>query len=133
MPTIIGTPLPLHVMCKTEREGYVMGVKWHWAIHNQSYCFVITVSRSLGSGSLMFIVFLLQFSMSASPRPSWAWTCCARPSLAWGRQLCLFWLPYNSWSQSLDRYNHIPHCRPGHRFGLFCDALIVSLQVYIHS
>lgn len=30
----------------------------------------------------------LQSNTSASPRPSWAWMCCARPSPAWARQQC---------------------------------------------
>lgn len=48
--------------------------------------------------------FPFQSSMSASLRPFWGWTSCARPSQAWEKQQCLSWPHCNSWSQLLGRY-----------------------------
>ena len=40
-----------------------------------------------------------QCNTSASPRPSWAWTCCVRRSRAWARRLCSCCRCCSSWSR----------------------------------
>ena len=58
-------------------------------------------------------VFPFQCSTSASPRPSWAWTSCARQSPVWARQLCSCSPPCSRLSPLMDRYVQglwITHC-----------------------
>lgn len=61
------------------------------------------LARSLHPGSIRFLVAhacsLPQSSTSVFPKPSWAWTSCARPSLGWARRQSSCWPPCSRSSQ----------------------------------
>ncbi len=64
------------------------------------------LEETAGTDVCLVWAFCVQSSTSASLMPSWGWTCCAKPSQEWARQLCSSSPSFSSLSPSRER------CRP---------------------